>query len=98
MVAPEFPAVGSLPLKIALDPGEHADAVRDLKLAAVTMRRKIIEMGHVNRIRLHYGALMSMTEIMLTFYLHWLKVRPDDPGWPERDRFVLSKGHGAPAL
>jgi transketolase len=81
-----------------LDPGEHADAIRDLKLAAVAMRRKIVEMGHVNRIRLHYGALMSMTEIMLTFYLHWLKVRPDDPAWPERDRFVLSKGHGAPAL
>ncbi len=41
---------------------------------------------------------MSMTEIMLALYLHWLNLNPEDPSWPDRDRFVLSKGHGAPAL
>lgn len=91
-------AIHSLPIKTALSVAEHADAVKDLRLAAVTMRRKIVEMGYVNRIRLHYGALMSMTEIMLALYLHWLNLHPGDPNWPERDRFVLSKGHGAPAL
>jgi transketolase len=84
--------------KTALDPQRDADTIRDLKLAAVAMRRKIVEMGYRNRIRLHYGALMSMTEIVATLYLRWLNVRPDDPRWNARDRFVLSKGHGAPAL
>ena len=84
--------------KTALDSQRDADTVRDLKLAAVAMRRKIVEMGYSNRIRLHYGALMSMTEIVVTLYLRWLNVRTDDPQWNARDRFVLSKGHGAPAL
>lgn len=98
MTSLEFPAVRALPRKTVLDPARHADAIRQLKHAAVIMRRKIVDMGYVNHIRLHYGALMSMTEIMLTLYLHWLNLNPDDPNWPGRDRFVLSKGHGAPAL
>jgi transketolase len=76
----------------------HADALRSYQLEAVTMRRKIIEMGYANHIRLHYGALMSMVEIMTTLYGAWLNVDPERLDWPERDRFVLSKGHGAPAL
>jgi transketolase len=94
----EYPAIHGLPLKTALNPAEQAAAIKDLRLAAVAMRRKLVEIGHINHIRLHYGALMSMTELMLTFYLHWLNLNPDAPQWPERDRFVLSKGHGAPAL
>ena len=72
--------------------------VRDLMLKAVAVRRQIVEMGHQSRIRLHYGALMGMVEIVTLLYFHWLNVRPDDPDWPERDRFVLSKGHGVPSL
>jgi len=75
-----------------------ADTLRGYQLAAVAMRRKIVEMGYANHIRLHYGALMSMVEIMTALYLGWLNVDPGRPDWPERDRFVLSKGHGAPAL
>jgi len=55
-------------------------------------------MGYVNHIRLHYGALMSMVEIMMALYCQWLNVDPANPNWQDRDRFVLSKGHGAPAL
>jgi transketolase len=69
-----------------------------LKMSAVVSRRRIIEMGYTNHIRLHYGALMSMVEIMTALYGAWLDVDPERPDWPERDRFVLSKGHGAPAL
>ena len=46
-----------------------ADGLRRYQLAAVTMRRKIVEMGYANHIRLHYGALMSMVEIMTALYL-----------------------------
>jgi transketolase len=93
-----FEAVREIPKKTALRAEEHAEALRGLQLAAIAMRRKILYMGHVNHIRLHYGALMSMVEIVTTLFLHWLNVRPEDPDWPERDRFVLSKGHGAPSM
>lgn len=98
MYARELTALRGLPRKTALDPQRHAQALRELQLAALDMRRKILYMGHHNRIRLHYGALMSMVEIVTTLYLHWLKVDPAAPDWAERDRFVLSKGHGAPSV
>ena len=98
MSALDFPALNKIGIKVALDNERHAEALKELRLAAVTCRRKIVEMGYVNHIRLHYGALMSMVEIILSLYLTWMKVNPEDPSWSERDRFVLSKGHGAPAL
>jgi|GEM_PF-365253 len=87
-----------LPLKTELNPERDQAFVRDLMLKAVAVRRQIVEMGHHSRIRLHYGALMGMVEMVTLLYFHWLDVRPEDPAWPERDRFVLSKGHGAPSL
>lgn len=96
---PNLPrVVDAVARKTPLDPSIHAGEIRRLSLAAVTMRRKIVEMGHVNGIRLHYGGTTSMVEILATLYLYWLNVDPHRPNWPERDRFVLSKGHGAPAL
>jgi len=85
-------------LKQPLFIDKDQERLHQLALAAVLARRKIVEMGYINHIRLHYGALMSMVEIVTTLYLHWLKVDPQNPHWQERDRFVLSKGHGAPAI
>lgn len=39
-----------------------------------------------------------MADIMAVLYFRHMRVRPTDPGWPDRDRFVLSKGHAAPGL
>ena len=41
----------------------------------------------------HTGGAMSALDILSTLYYHVLRVRPDAPDWPERDRFLLSKGH-----
>lgn len=42
----------------------------------------------------HTGGDLSAADILATLYLGGvLRVRPDDPGWPERDRFIMSKGH-----
>lgn len=41
----------------------------------------------------HYGACFSITEIMTQLYFREMRVDPANPQWPERDRFVLSKGH-----
>ena len=85
-------------LKIPLDESRDALDIQMLKLVALKSRRKMLEMGYTNHIRLHYGALMSMTDIITVLYQHWLRIQPANPQWPERDRFVLSKGHGAPAI
>ena len=86
------------PLKTSLTPERDHAFVCDLMLKAVAVRKQIVEMGHHSRIRLHYGALMGMVEMVTLLYFHWLNVHPKDPTWPERDRFVLSKGHGVPSL
>jgi transketolase len=46
----------------------------------------------------HVGSSMSLIEIMRVLYDDILRVRPNEPKWPERDRMILSKGHGCLAL
>jgi transketolase len=46
----------------------------------------------------HIGGVMSLVEIVITLYFRIMNVRPEDPGWPERDRLVLSKGHAGPIV
>ncbi len=46
----------------------------------------------------HLGAALSLIEIVRVLYDDVLRYRVDDPGWEERDRFILSKGHGCLAL
>ncbi|VAX26096.1 Transketolase, N-terminal section [hydrothermal vent metagenome] len=46
----------------------------------------------------HLGPAFSIVEIVRALYDHVLRFDPADPHWPERDRFILSKGHGCVAL
>ena len=46
----------------------------------------------------HYGPSFSATEIFVALYYAFLRVDPQKPAWPERDRFVLSKGHACSAV
>jgi transketolase len=46
----------------------------------------------------HPGGSLSATDIIVTLYWGVLRHDPRNPGWPDRDRFILSKGHAAPAL
>jgi len=46
----------------------------------------------------HAGGSSSAADILAALYFHRLNVRPKEPNWPERDRFVLSKGHANAAL
>ena len=41
----------------------------------------------------HIGAVLSMADLVAVLYAHTLRVNPLAPDWPERDRFILSKGH-----
>lgn len=46
----------------------------------------------------HPGGSLSCSDILAALYFHEMKVDPLNPLWPDRDRFVLSKGHCSPAL
>ncbi|MFY9269686.1 MAG: transketolase [Candidatus Manganitrophaceae bacterium] len=46
----------------------------------------------------HPGGSLSAADLIASLYFNVLQHRPADPDWPDRDRFILSKGHGAPAL
>ena len=46
----------------------------------------------------HVGGSSSAADILAALYFHHLRVRPAEPEWPDRDRFVLSKGHANAAL
>ncbi len=46
----------------------------------------------------HIGGALSMTDVLAVLYTEVMKVRPSEPAWPERDRFILSKGHCCSAL
>lgn len=46
----------------------------------------------------HTGGSLSAADIVTALYFLKMRHRPDEPGWRERDRFILSKGHAAPLL
>jgi len=46
----------------------------------------------------HPGGSLSAVEIVTTLFFQEMNIRPEQPDWPDRDRFVLCKGHAAPLL
>jgi len=46
----------------------------------------------------HIGSCLSCADILAHLYSNWLRVDPKNPDWPDRDRFILSKGHAAAAI
>ena len=69
----------------------------DPRTLAWLIRRHGLEMTHLSR-GSHIGSIFSMAEIIATLYAGVLRVDPADPGWPERDRLILSKGHAGAAV
>jgi transketolase len=46
----------------------------------------------------HAGSALSMVDLLVVLYEKVLRARPTDPAWPDRDRFLLSKGHACAGL
>ncbi|MEW5756392.1 MAG: transketolase [Pseudomonadota bacterium] len=69
-----------------------ATAQIDLGEFAHHIRRWSLEMVHRANAS-HIGGALSAADILAALYGRILKVRPEEPAWPERDRFVMSKGH-----
>jgi transketolase len=69
----------------------------NLDARGVAHRREILRIIEKSR-RGHVGAALSAMEIVRVLYDDILRVDPANPRWPDRDRFVFSKGHGCLAL
>jgi len=73
------------------------DEVRDLQAKARELRCLMIDVttwaGGA-----HIGGALSSADLLTALYYKYLNVRPDEPDWPQRDRFVLSKGHAGVGL
>jgi transketolase len=68
-----------------------------LEKLAREMRARIIENSHKTQTP-HLGSCLSCVDILVAAYFHTLRIDPAEPANPDRDRFILSKGHGAAAL
>lgn len=73
------------------------ELLQDLEKKARVIRSDIIRMV-AEAGSGHPGGSLSAAEIVTVLYFHVMRIRPDEPDWPDRDRFVLSKGHAAPLL
>jgi len=71
--------------------------IKEMEAIAKRLRRHIISMtGKAGSG--HPGGSLSAVEIATALYFRVLRHNPNDPEWPDRDRFILSKGHAAPLL
>ena len=77
--------------------GARVISVGEMVAIAKRLRRHIITMtGKAGSG--HPGGSLSAVEIATVLYFKILRHKPQDPRWPDRDRFILSKGHAAPLL
>ena len=75
------------------------DAAEAARLAEVARRIRVEVIRTVNHARAgHLGGPLSAADILAVLFFHVLRIRPDEPRWPDRDRFVLSKGHSSVGL
>lgn len=75
----------------------HDERVRFLQVTANRIRQRILQVicdGGSG----HPGGSLSATDLLTTLYFAVMSQMPEEPSWPMRDRFVLSKGHACPAL
>jgi transketolase len=71
----------------ATEIAELADMARRIRVEVIrTVKR--VSVGHV-------GGPLSAAEVLAALYGRILRIRPHEPDWPERDRFILSKGHSS---
>lgn len=77
--------------------GEPLPSPRELELWATVLRIDCVRMLAVAKSG-HLDSSLSATDIVAALYYRVLRHDPERPEWPERDRFVLAKGHAAPIL
>lgn len=69
----------------------------DLAARAHRVRQRVLDIG-ASAVGTHVGGSLSVADVLTVLYSGVLRVRPDQPDWPDRDWLVLSKGHASAAL
>jgi transketolase len=77
--------------------GVHADEITRLQEVARQIRLEVIKAVYHARAG-HLGGPLSAADILAALYFYVMRIRPDEPAWPDRDRFILSKGHSSIGL
>ncbi|MBI4300965.1 MAG: transketolase, partial [Chloroflexi bacterium] len=72
-------------------------SLSELEATARRLRRDIVTMIFKANSG-HPGGSLSATDIITALYFHVMRYDPRNPRWEGRDRFILSKGHAAPAM
>jgi transketolase len=85
------------PHPTAGDTGDQAERIERIRQAAYRIRRNALDMGEVQG-QGYIGQALGVADILAVVYTDQLRYRPEDPHWPDRDRFLLSIGHYAIAL
>ena len=68
--------------------------LQKIKDFSIEVRKNILEMAFVaGASSSHFGGALSIVELISLLFSHKMKINKDDPSCPERDRFILSKGH-----
>src|SRR6266581_942893 len=71
--------------------------LEELERVARRIRRHVVLMTHRAKSS-HVGTSLSSADVLAVLYGGVLRIDPADPDWPDRDRFILSKGHGCAGL
>ena len=71
-------------------------SIKELQNKCIDLKKHVIEMIYKSQSG-HPGGSLSVAEFVTACYWHEMDVDPANPRWPDRDRFVLSKGHVCPA-
>ena len=69
----------------------------ELRAKSKKIRREVVRLTDICGSG-HYGSAFSIAELLAVLYYQLLHVRPDEPGWQDRDRFTMGKGHAAIGL
>jgi len=69
------------------------ETIKNLEEKALLIRKGIIEIMAGGK-KGHLGGSMSIADIIAALYFHQMRIDPENPDWEDRDRFILSKGHG----
>jgi len=67
-----------------------------LRRHAADLRLRIVRMMGVGKAH-HFGGSLSAADIITALYFYKMRYNPANPQWPDRDRFIMSKGHSVPA-
>jgi transketolase len=73
------------------------EMIVDLSCRAYQYRAQVLRMVYERKSG-HIGGAFSIAEILAALYFHHLRIDPQDPAWPDRDRLVFSKGHACAML